>query len=987
MRSLTRSRGLWFINFGVAIIAVISMTHQSAANEETIDYNRDIRPILSNSCYACHGPDTEDQRGGLRLDLRESAVDQSGVIVPGHPEDSRLMGRITSDMTFLKMPPPDSNRPELTEAQIDLIRRWIAEGAEFDEHWAYTELSRPAVPEVSDDRWVRNPIDAFIAARLQQAGVEPADEADRRTLIRRLAFDLTGMPPDPEQVDAFLADSSEDAYSRLVEHFLSDPRYGERMAQYWLDLVRYADSIGYHSDNPREVSMYRDYVIRAFNDNLPFDRFTIEQIAGDLLPDAGWEQLVASGYNMLLQTTEEGGAQPKEYEAKYAADRVRNVSDVWMGVTLACAECHHHKYDPFTIEDFYSMAAFFADIREPAVGRRPQTPVLTPELESKQRELEAAVAEAQQVLDSPTPEWLAAQADWETAMREDGFAEPELGTWHSIGPFTASSFEEAHETSFGPEQELDLKKTYRDGQLKWQAQADWKDGQPISLTGQNAATYLTRTIVVDQAQRLPLRLGSDDSIQVWVNGQRVLEHKVRRAVAPDQERLTIDLQAGENQLLIKITNAGGDKGFYFAVADGGLPAEIASILQTEDDQRDDAQRAALWEYYRSVAPELDQARQRLADAQQTRETFNNNLPVSLVPRTGPPRTTRVLPRGDWLDDSGAVVEPAIPDVLGTLNTNDRRPNRLDLAHWLVAPDNPLVARTMVNRLWMLLFGAGLSRTVEDLGAQGELPTHPDLLDWLASEYIDSGWDTKHLIRLMVHSAAYRQSSLADESLRKRDAENRLLARQARFRLDAEMVRDSMLAISGLLVEQQGGPSVKPYQPAGYWAHLNFPSREWTNDTGVSLYRRGLYTHWQRTFLHPSLLAFDAPSREECTARRPRSNTPQQALVLLNDPTYVEAARVFAERILREGGADDDNQRLDFAFRHALNRTPSSEERQVLSDLQGRHLQEFRQDLPSAKALLSVGDWLRDEDLDPAELASWTSVARVLLNLPETIFRY
>lgn len=842
MSRLSRSAEVCFRSIAVVLVAVISVNLHAEAGEQTIDFNRDIRPLLSNSCFACHGPDTEDQQGGLRLDLREYAVDLSGVIVPGRPEDSDLMARITSEETYLKMPPPDSNRPALTEDQIEMIRRWIAEGAEFAEHWSYAELSRPEVPAVNDDGWVRNPIDAFVAAGHQQAGVAPADQADRRTLSRRLAFDLTGMPPAPEQVDAFLADSSEDAYSRLVESLLADPRYGERMAQYWLDLVRYADSIGYHSDNPREVSMYRDYVIRAFNEDRPFDRFTIEQIAGDLLPDAGWEQLVASGYNLLLQTTEEGGAQPKEYTAKYAADRVRNVSDVWMGVTLACAECHHHKYDPFTIEDFYSMAAFFADIQEPAVGRRPQTPVLTPELESQQRNLKAAVAEAQQVLDSPTPEWLAAQAEWLAAMREQGFA------------------------------------------------------------------------------------------------------------------------------------------------DGELPAEIISIVQTEDDQRDDAQRAALWEYYRSIAPDLEQARQRLADAQQTLEAFSNNLPVSLVPKTGPPRTTRVLPRGNWLDDSGAVVEPAVPELFGVLDTNDRRPNRLDLAQWLIAPDNPLVARTMVNRLWMLFFGAGLSRTVEDLGAQGELPTHPELLDWLAAEYIDSGWDTKHLIRLMVGSAAYQQSSLADASLRQRDPENRLLARQARFRLDAEMVRDSVLAISGLLVEQQGGPSVKPYQPAGYWAHLNFPTREWTNDTGDSLYRRGLYTHWQRTFLHPSLLAFDAPSREECTARRPRSNTPQQALVLLNDPTYVEAARVFAERILREGGADED-QRLDFAFRQALHRTPSGDERQVLSDLRGRHLEDYRQDLPSAKRLLQVGDWPAAEDLDPAELASWTSVARVLLNLPETIFRY
>jgi hypothetical protein len=409
-------------------------------------------------------------------------------------------------------------------------------------------------------------------------------------------------------------------------------------------------------------------------------------------------------------------------------------------------------------------------------------------------------------------------------------------------------------------------------------------------------------------------------------------------------------------------------------------------LRTADDQLDAAQKAALAKHFRSVAPQLEEARQRLAARQRELEEFKKTIPVSLVTKSGPPRTIRILPRGDWLDDSGPVVEPALPEYLGRLDIEGRRPTRLDLARWLTAPDNPLVARTMVNRLWQLFFGAGLSRTVEDMGAQGDPPTHPELLDWLAQEYIDSGWDTKHIIRLIVGSATYRQDSRPGGDLRQRDPENRWLARQGRYRLDAETVRDSALAISGLLADQVGGPSVKPYQPAGYWVHLNFPQREWANDSGEALYRRGLYTHWQRTFLHPSLLAFDAPSREECTARRPRSNTPQQALALLNDPTYVEAARVFAERVLREGGADA-GQRLDFAFRQTLSRTPTPQERQLLLDLREQHLETYRQDVQAAERLLSIGAWPRPSDLDAAELASWTSVARVLLNLPESIFRY
>ena len=967
-------------------IALANVGARGSSAADPVEYNRDIKPLLSNSCYACHGPDSHDRQADLRLDVREFAVEQSGMIVPGRPDDSEVLARLTTDDADLKMPPTDSQRPALTAAQVELVRRWIAEGADFQEHWAFAKLTRPAVPEVKEQDWVRHPIDAFVARRLESLGVAQAPEADRRTLIRRLSFDLTGLPPTPEAVDAFLADQSPDAYDRLVERLLADPHFGERMAQYWLDLVRYADSIGYHSDNPREVSLYRDYVIRAFNDNLPFDRFTVEQIAGDLLPDAGWEQQVASGYNLLLQTTEEGGAQPKEYAAKYSADRVRNVTDVWLGVSMGCAECHNHKYDPFTAKDFYSLAAFFADIQEPAVGRRPQTPVLTPEFAARQKELEAAVAEAQQRLDAPLPELAAAQAEWEATMREQGFVAPQLGPWHSIGPFTADSFDEAHDKAFEPEQEIDLKKSYRNGRLKWQAQPDWKDGAAREFTGENAATYLFRTITVGEALALPVALGSDDSIKVWVNGELVLNNKIQRGLAPDQEQLTIALKPGENQLLLKITNAAGGAGFYFATGQAGLPAEIVKILRTADDQLDAAQRAALAKHFRSVTPQLEEARQQLAACQRELEEFKKTIPVSLVTKSGPPRTVRILPRGDWLDDSGPVVEPALPEYLGRLDTEGRRPTRLDLARWLTAPDNPLVARTMVNRLWQLFFGAGLSRTVEDMGAQGDPPTHPELLDWLAQEYIDSGWDTKHIIRLILGSATYRQDSRPGGDLRQRDPENRWLARQGRYRLDAETVRDSALAISGLLADQVGGPSVKPYQPAGYWVHLNFPQREWANDSGEALYRRGLYTHWQRTFLHPSLLAFDAPSREECTARRPRSNTPQQALALLNDPTYVEAARVFAERVLREGGADAE-QRLDFAFRQTLSRTPTEQERTLLLDLRGQHLETYRQDAQAAERLLSIGARSRPSDLDAAELASWTSVARVLLNLPESIFRY
>ncbi len=805
-----RSRAAFFL-----LISCFASPLLGENNAERVDFAREIRPLLSNSCFTCHGPDPATREAFFRLDERSSAVDEGGVIIPGDPDASRVVIRISDTNERMRMPPPDSSQPPLTPQEIDLVRRWIAEGAEYQEHWSYVPLQRPPVPEVAQSDWVRNPIDAFVARSHERRGVEPAPEADRRTLIRRLSFDLTGLPPSPEEVDAFLADPAPDAYQQLVTRRLDSPHFGERMAVYWLDLVRYADSIGYHSDTSREVSLYRDYVIRAFNENLPFDQFTVEQVAGDLLPDGGPDQLIASTYNMLLQTTEEGGAQAGEYLAKYAADRVRNLSDVWLGSTMGCAECHDHKYDPITAHDFYSMAAFFADIQEPGVGRRSETPILTLEQQQQQRELQKLVAEVRQKLEP---------AEAEAAGSE-------------------------------------------------------------------------------------------------------------------------------------------------------TPAEEQSAQQDSADEADEPAR-----------PQLAALQEELAAREKKLQEFEAALPRTLVPRTGSPREIRILPRGDWLDYSGPVVEPAVPARWGRLETNQRRLTRQDLAQWLVDPANPLVARTTANRLWALVFGAGLARTLEDLGAQGEMPTHPELLDWLAAEFRDSGWDTKHLLTLMVNSNTYRQASAASPQLRRQDPDNRWLARQFSYRLDAEMVRDNALAVSGLLVRTIGGPSVKPYQPAGYWAHLNFPKRDWQQSQGDALYRRGLYTHWQRSFLHPSLMAFDAPSREECTAQRVRSNTPQQALVLLNDPTYVEAARGLAERILRHEPASPP-QRLDFAFRQVLSRRPDGEEQELLLGLLETHADHYRQDPEAAERLLSVGQRPRPADLDASEWAAWTSVARVLLNLPEGILRY
>jgi Protein of unknown function (DUF1553)/Protein of unknown function (DUF1549)/Planctomycete cytochrome C len=750
-----------------------------------VDFNRQIRPILSESCYQCHGPDQNKRKAKLRLDLREGlfrSADGVTVVVPGKPDDSELVERISSDDPELRMPPPKS-AARLTAEQIGQIKRWVAEGAEWKGHWAYLRPERPSALESQSGRIATGQIDRFVRARLGAAGLEPAPRADGRTLVRRLSFDLIGLPPLPSDVEELENDKSGYAYEHLVDRLLASPRFGERMAIFWLDLVRYADTTGYHGDNHVDIYLFRDYVIRAFNANKPFDRFTIEQLAGDLVPSPTEETRIASGYNRLLQTTQEGGAQAKEYMAKYSADRVRNVSTVWLGSTLGCAECHDHKYDPFTTREFYSLGAFFADVQETAVGV--QQPTAFPTAEQ---------ARAQQAL----------------------------------------------------EQEIAALKAIK------------------------------------------------------------------------------------------------------------KPSEVE--------------------------------RKKLAGLENRMTELRGQIRTTLISTKVEPRMMRVLPRGNWLNESGSVVVPGVPAALPGLSAaSASRLTRLDLARWLASRENPLPARVMVNRLWRVFFGQGLVTTLDDFGSQGAQPSHPELLDWLACEFSDSGWDVKGLVRKMVMSETYRQTSSVTETQRLRDPGNRWLARQSRFRLDAELVRDSALSLSGLLCERIGGPSVKPYQPPGYWVFLNFPKRDWAADRGSNQYRRGLYTYWQRMFLHPSLLAFDASTREECVVDRPRSNTPVQALVLLNDPTFVESARTFAARMIHEGGADA-SARIERGFQLALARAPRGPEVRVLIELMQHHYDQYRADPSAARALLSAGLEPNPPDIDPVELAAWTSVARVLLNLHETISR-
>ena len=814
-----------------------------------VEFNRDIRPILSDNCFFCHGPDAGHRQADLRLDVRDDAM-AAGAIVPGKPAESTLVSRINATDSDELMPPPESHK-KLDAKQRELLTRWIEEGAEYQKHWAYEKPVKPEVPAGASG------IDHLVRKRLAAIGLQASPEADRRTLIRRLSLDLLGLPPTPDEVAAFVADTRPDAYVFLVDRLLASPHYGEQMAIGWLDVVRFADTIGYHNDTPRNVWPYRDWVIRSFNNNQPFDQFTIHQVAGDLVPDANQETRVGSGFNRLLLTTEEGGAQAKDYEARMLTDRVRAIGAAWLGQTTGCAQCHDHKFDPFKTRDFYALGAFFADIKEPIIGHPEDGMIVgTPEEKERLAELDAALAEAKKKFDAIVPQLDTAQQQWEADIVAYSVTLPELA-------------------------------------------ADAK--------------------------------------------------------ATDAEKNTAK--------------------------------QVAASLAKEPAKRDGNDKNRLRDYFRAKATKLFQAeRDGPATAEKERKEFYDPLVKCLVSvHAETPRTVRILPRGNWMDETGEVVKPALPAYLPQPAIEGREPNRLDLAQWLVSRDNPLTARVVMNRLWRQFFGTGLSKVLDDLGAQGEPPVNPELLDWLACEFMDSKWNMKHMVRTIVTSDAYKQTSVATPQLVAADPYNRELARQSTFRVDAELVRDAALSVSGLLVRTIGGPSVKPYQPDGYWENLNFPVRTYPNDTGEKQYRRGLYTWWQRSFLHPSMLAFDAPSREECCAERNRSNIPQQALVLLNDPSYVEAARSLAARILKECNGSPE-ERMAWAWRQVLQRLPRVEEMETVMPLVRTHIEHYKADPAAAESLLKTGLTAVPPDVDKSELAAWTHVARVLLNLHETITR-
>lgn len=1005
--------GIWLV-----CCVFVFVASARAAQGQKLTYNRDIHPILSDNCFYCHGPDKNHRDGKFRLDIRESAIAKKA-IVPEKVGDSKLVDRIFSSDPDDVMPPPKTHKT-LSAAQKEILKRWIAQGAEYEPFWAYVVPKRPPVPQVADERWVRNPIDAFVLKNLEEAHLKPTPEAEKRTLLRRLSLDLIGLPPTPEEMQAFLDDNSPNAFGKQVDRLIASPHFGERMAVPWLDVVRFADTVGFHGDQNQNVFPYRDYVIDAFNQNKPFDQFTIEQLAGDLLPHPTIEQLTATCFNRLNMMTREGGAQPKEYLAKYAADRVRTLSAAWLGSTMGCCECHDHKFDPFTTKDFYSMEAFWADVKQWGVYMDYQyTP--NPDLKGFSND---SPFPPEIVVDSPylheRQDHLIAQIDKRALQYAANRASP-LAAWRDA----TNAFLDQNPTGWAPlkpERPLDDDALSVEGDslartefalpsgnltaLRIELLPDPKTHSTLAGRGKNSDMVSFSATLKSGSRSSKLAIfhaDADHKQERYSNGYTILgveggwkldethadepQSAVYLLATPtkvdDGDRLVISLgKASVSRLRISVSPIASIK---------PIDTSVAEKLKASTAENE----TLVPRTYLLSAPDLDAA--TLADVRKLErdvyECRDGQSPV-MVTEAVTPRPMRVLRRGNWQDEGGDPVVPATPAFLTDVSKEPhRRLNRLDLAQWIVSPTNPLTSRAVANRLWKQFFGAGICASVEDLGAQGEMPTNPELLDWLAVEFRAPtfnagqahGWDVKHIVRLIVMSSTYRQGSNPSLEDREGDPGDRLLSYEMPRRLEAEFVRDNALAAAGLINLDLGGPSAFPYQPAGYYANIQFPSRDYISDTDDRQYRRGVYMHWQRTFLHPMLANFDAPSREDAVCTRTISNTPQQALTLLNDPEFVEAARVLAAKAM--AATTSDAGRLDFIYQRTLCRSPKPNETQSLLGFWSEQRDYYGSHKDDTDKLLHIGNAPAPRDVDEAELAAWTTVCRVVLNLHETITRY
>lgn len=1065
-RSLHPNRCVWPLAaiFTVFFVANANCQHvDDLALPDVISFNAHIRPLMSNTCFVCHGPAGEENPSELRLDSFEVATSQvpseAGMaIVPGKPQDSLVIERISATDPDERMPPPDF-RHQLSDRDQAIFQRWIEQGAHYQQHWAYSNLERPAIPKIkSSSSQLANPIDAFILAKLDSVGLDTSPEAGKAMLLRRLSLDLIGLPPTPAELAAFLDDHRPDAYARQVDRLLASPHYGERMASPWLDIVRFADTVGFHGDQNQRIFSYRDYVINAFNKNKPFDEFTREQLAGDLLsgPDGKGptaEQLTATGFTRLNMMTREGGAQSAEYLAKYSADRVRALGTAWLGATLGCCECHDHKYDPFSAKDFYSLGAFFNDLRQWGVyttygytknpdlaGFNNESP-FPPELLSQSQSLNERIRYLQRAYDKQIAAELPKQLHqsdafrgWVATIREFLSSYPDgwvSGSIHSATVEKGTDLEKQSDHSLlfngkarpGEVTTVELQFPSRTSfdSVRLEVLPDESNGGHIGR-GKNGSFQVEVELLVRRRDEStptavqvawaqpdhevppryksghhPVHLG-----KIWKSLPAAWQVPSNGAMQPHNAifHLSEPLELSEDdRLVVRLKSADIGRVRFLATplaeAIPGRPAvdqRLAEALSLPESQwRAEDIEAVSAAYYRATTPP-DQVsktgkkfRRAIVDC---RAGYSHTLIAQPLPKEQV-ATARVLPRGNWQDTSGEVVLPNVPHFLPQpAKPGGRRLTRLDLANWLTSTENPLTARHFVNRLWKQFFGAGISNKLDDLGNQGEWPSHPLLLDWLANEFRDSGWDIKHTVKLIVTSHTYRQRSAYRTDLTEIDPYNRLLSQQSARRLDAESIRDNALSVSGLLASDLiGGPSVFPYQPAGYYSNIQFPNRKYKNSTDDRQYRRGVYMHWQRTFLHPMLASFDAPARDECTADRVISNSPQQALTLLNDPTFVEASGAMANKLLLEMPSADFPALLDQAFLRALCRPANKQEHESLRNLYLSQQEYYDQHPTEAAAFQSTGSLSNLSDIPNARLAAFAQVCRVLLNLHETITRY
>lgn len=1033
-----------------ALLAWSTATQTSAPTPQTA-FSQEVLPVLKASCFGCHGP--EKQNGGLRLDSREAMLkggDSGPAILPGKGKSSLLVKRINGS----EPPRMPLRSASLSEKQIATIQSWIDQGAVWEEsapqHWAFVAPKRPALPKVKNSNWAQNEIDLFILSRLEREKLKPSPEADRSTLLRRVSLDLTGIPPTPAEMDAFLKDKSPDAYEKAIDRLLASPRYGERMAMDWLDYARYADSNGYQADFERYQWRWRDWVIQAFNNNMPYDQFTIEQIAGDMLPNATLEQRIATGFSRNHRINTEGGVIAEEWRVENVIDRVETTSTIWLGLTMGCARCHDHKYDPISQKEFYQFYAYFNNVPESGTGEeRPvnHPPLLkapTPQQAKQMTAYDKRIGELenqiQTRLTANEPRAMAWQmddaSDIEKSLTQDVVGryalslKPHLSGGDASPPVVSGEIKEEAGHSSGAVDTTrghidlggagDFEKHQSFSYGAWVNPANGNNGAPLArmdsrndfrgwdlyLAGMRPMAHIihrwpSNTLKVVSKKTVPVNQWSHilvtydgsakpEGLRIYINGQPVettIEVNTLTETIRTEVSTKVGTRTGSDQFAGKVD----DPVIYrralsseevMALAGGDTARSLAAIPPAQRSPEQKLLLTRFWSKkydseYRRWSEELDQQKK-------ARVALDSQITTVMVMEEMPqPRDCYVLIRGQY-DQKGETVSAGLPAVLPPMPANSPN-NRLGLAKWIMDPQNPLTARVTVNRLWERFFGAGIVRTSEDFGTRGELPSHPELLDWLATELVRLKWNLKAVQKTIVMSATYRQSSAATPELLRRDPQNRLLARGARFRLPAEVIRDQALAVSGLLVEKTGGPSVRPYQPEGIWNETNNYGNllNYQHDKDANLYRRSLYTIWKRTAAPPTMTLFDAPGREMCRVSRARTNTPLQALALMNETTYVEASRVLAQRMMKYGGRTPE-QRIRYAYRWVLGRAPTVAEMRVLLDGLQKRLARYQSDEEAALRLVSIGEYIRDEQLNVAELAAYTLTASVILNLDETI---